>query len=219
MIVSWQQSALATLSGSLISPRMPSPASLLTADIPPGPQTYTLDAARLAALPDGTYAFVLRAQTAVGEQVLRASFKLDRRAPTARLVRFRLRGRSAFLVVRLSEATTVRIIAGARVVVPRRPRGAGLNGFRFRLPAGVPTRLRLQLIDTAGNAGRAGPFVSRRKRELIVSSGTISRIGARRASSARLASSSSPGRSLAPFTINPRTARLRRRAASSVRAA
>ena len=39
--------------------------------------------------------------------------------------------------------------------------------------------------------------------ELIVSSRTISRIGARRASSARLASSSSPGRSLAPFTIRP----------------
>jgi hypothetical protein len=95
--------------------------------------------------------------------VLRASFKLDRRAPVARLVRLRLSGHSAFLVVRLSDAASVRVLAGARVVVPRRPRAAGLNGFRFRLPAGVPPRLRLQLIDTAGNAGRAGPFVSRRK--------------------------------------------------------
>ncbi|MDX6631361.1 MAG: hypothetical protein QOH00_3607 [Gaiellales bacterium] len=163
VIVSWQQSSLATLSGTLISSRLRAPASLLTADIPPGPQTYTLDASRLGALRDGTYAFVLRAQTAVGEQVLRASFELDRRAPVARLVRFRLRGRSAFLVVRLSEPATVRITAGARVVVPRRPRAAGLNGFRFHLPAGVPPRLRLGLIDAAGNAGHAGPFVSRRK--------------------------------------------------------
>ena len=120
-------------------------------------------AARLASLPYGNYAFVLRARTAVGEQVLRASFRLDRRAPTARLVRFRLHKRSAFVVLRLSEAATVRVIAGARVVVPRHPRQAGLNGFRFRLPAGVPPRLRLQLIDPAGNAGHAGPFVSRRK--------------------------------------------------------
>ena len=73
-------------------------------------------------------------------------------------MRLRVRGRSAFLVVRLSEATTVRVLAGARVVVPRRPRAAGLNGFRFRLPAGVPARLRLHLIDPAGNSARAGPF-------------------------------------------------------------
>ena len=135
----------------------------LAAEIAAGPQTFTLDAARLAALPDGTYTFVLRAQTAVGEQVLRASFKLDRRPPVARLVRLRVHGRSAFLVVRLSDASTVRVLAGARVVVPRRPRAAGLNGFRIRLPAGVPPRLRLQLVDSAGNAGRAGPFVSRRR--------------------------------------------------------
>ena len=78
-------------------------------------------------------------------------------------MRLRLSGRSAFLVVRLSEAGTVRVVAGARVVVPRRPRAGGLNGFRFRLPPGVPARLRLQLVDRAGNIGRAGPFVSRRR--------------------------------------------------------
>ena len=79
-------------------------------------------------------------------------------------MRLRVRGRSAFLVVRLSEATTVRVLAGARVVVPRRPRAAGLNGFRFRLPAGVPAKLRLQLVDPAGNAARAGPFRPARRR-------------------------------------------------------
>ena len=160
VIVSWQQTALATLDGSLGSSRV-QPTSLLAAELPAGPQATTIDAARLAALPDGNYVVTLRAQTAVGEQVLRAFFKLDRGAPVARLVRFRLHARSAFLVVRLSEAMTVRVIAGARVVVPRRPRKAGLNGFRFRLPAGVPPRLRLQLIDRAGNAGRAGPYLNR----------------------------------------------------------
>jgi hypothetical protein len=162
VIASWQQTALATLDGELGSSRVPT-TSLLAADIPAGPQTTTIDAARLAALPDGNYVFTLRARTAVGEQVLHAFFKLDRGAPVARLVRFRLVKRSAFLVVRLSEATTVRVLAGSRVVVPRHPRTGGLNGFRFRLPAGVPPRLRLQLLDRAGNAGRAGPFVSRRK--------------------------------------------------------
>ena len=73
-------------------------------------------------------------------------------------MRLRVRGRNAFLVVRLSEATTVRVLAGSRVVVPRRPRKAGLNGFRFRLPAGVPARMRVQLVDLAANAARAGPF-------------------------------------------------------------
>jgi hypothetical protein len=163
VIVTWQQSAPATVEASLVSSRLAAPQPLLSADIAPGPGTLTLDAARLAALPDGGYTVVLHARTAVGEQELRASFKLDRHPPLARLVRLRLSGRSAFLVVRLSEAGTVRVVAGARVVVPRRPRAAGLNGFRFRLPAGVPARLRLQLVDRAGNAGRAGPFVSRRK--------------------------------------------------------
>jgi hypothetical protein len=162
VIVSWQQTALAMLDGSLGSSRV-QPATLLAAEIPPGPQTYTIDAARLSALPDGNYVFALRAQTAVGEQVLRASFKLDRGAPAARLVRFRLLKRSAFLVVRLSETMSVRVVAGSRVVIPRQPRRAGLNGFRFRLPAGVPPRLRLQLVDRAGNPGRAGPFASRRR--------------------------------------------------------
>ena len=162
VIVSWQQTAQATVTGSLGASRV-APSTLLAAELPAGPQVYTIDAARLAALPDGTYTLTLSAQTAVGEQVLRASFKLDRRPPLARLVRLRVRGHSAFLVVRLSDASTVRVLAGARVVVPRRPRAAGLNGFRIRLPAGVPPRLRLQLVDSAGNAGRAGPFVSRRR--------------------------------------------------------
>jgi hypothetical protein len=163
VIVSWQQSAQAAVAGTLVSSHIAAPLQFLTADVPPGPGTFTLDPTRLAALPDGGYTVVLRATTAVGEQELRASFKLDRHPPLARLVRLRVSRRSAFLVVRLSEAGTVRVVAGARVVVPRRPRAAGLNGFRFRLPAGVPPRLRLQLIDRAGNAGRAGPFVSRRK--------------------------------------------------------
>jgi hypothetical protein len=109
-------------------------------------------------MPDGTYAFVLRARTAVGEQMLSASFRLDRRPPSARFVRLRVTGRTAFLVVRLTEAATVRVLAGARIVVGRKLRRAGLNGFRFRLPAGVPARLRLQLSDPAGNSARAGPF-------------------------------------------------------------
>jgi hypothetical protein len=163
VIVSWQQTAQAVVDGRLISARLAAPLPFLTADVPPGPGAFTLEPTRMATLPDGGYTVVLRATTAVGEQELRASFKLDRHPPLARLVRLRLRGRSAFLAVRLSEAGTVRVVAGARVVVPRRPRAAGLNGFRFRLPAGVPPRLRLQLIDRAGNAGRAGPFVSRRK--------------------------------------------------------
>ena len=160
LTVSWQQTQPATVDGSFGSSRVRVPA-LLAAPLPAGPQSYTVDASRLGQLPDGTYAVVLRAQTPAGEQVLRASFKLDRGAPTARLVRFRRGKRSAYLVVRLPEAATVRVIAGARVVVPRRLRAAGLNGFRFRLPPGVPPRLRLDLVDRAGNAGRAGPFVSR----------------------------------------------------------
>jgi hypothetical protein len=163
VIVSWQQQAQATLDATLVSSRLATPLPLLNEERAPGPQTFTLDPARLAALPEGGYTVVLRAQTAVGEQVLRTPFKIDRHRALARFVRLRVRGRSAFLVVRLSEPATVRILAGARIVVPRRPRVAGLNGFRFRLPAGVPARLRLQLVDRAGNAGRAGPFVSRRK--------------------------------------------------------
>jgi hypothetical protein len=125
--------------------------------------SLTLDGARLAALPDGGYTVVLRGRTAVGEQELRMSFRLDRHPPLARLVRLRLSRRSAFLVVRLSEASTVRVLAGARVVVPRKLRAAGSNGFHVRLPAGVPPRLRLQLSDRAGNPATAGPFVSRRR--------------------------------------------------------
>jgi hypothetical protein len=155
---SWQQTQPSSLSGELASKRSRSPAALIAAVTQPGPQSHKLDAAQLAAMPDGTYTFALRAQTAVGEQVLQATFRLDRRAPAARFVRLRVRGRSAFLVLRLSEATTVRVRAGARVVVPRRPRAAGLSGFRFRLPAGVPARIRLELVDPAGNSARAGPF-------------------------------------------------------------
>ena len=153
--VSWQQTALATLDGSLAlvarALRRCSRASSRR-----GPQALTLDAARLAALPDGNYTFALRARTAVGEQVLRASFQLDRGPPLARFVRLRVRGRSAFLVVRLSEADDRARVAGARVVVPRRPRAAGLNGFRFRLPAGVPPRLACSSSTARAIGGRAG---------------------------------------------------------------
>jgi hypothetical protein len=154
---SWQQTQPSSLSGELTSKRSRAPAALIGAVAQPGPQTHTLDAAQLAAMPDGTYTFALRAQTAVGDQVLQATFRLDRTPPAARFVRLRVRGRSVFLVVRLSEATTVRVRAGARAVVPRRLHAAGLNGFRFRLPAGVPARFRLDLVDPAGNAARAGP--------------------------------------------------------------
>jgi hypothetical protein len=154
----WQQTQPASLTAELSSSRAGAPTPVLAADAAPGAQAVTLSAAQLAALPDGTYAFVLHARTAVGEQILRASFKLDRRPPVARLVRFRVRGRTAFLAVRLSDGGTVRVLAGARVVVPRRLRAAGLNGFRFRLPPGVPPRLRLELRDNAGNTARAGPF-------------------------------------------------------------
>jgi hypothetical protein len=154
---SWQQTQEATLSGDL-SAGSRAPASLIAAVIEPGPQTFRLTAGQLAAMPDGTYSFVLRARTAVGEQTLRASFRLDRRPPSAHLMRLHVSGRKAFLVVRLPEAATVRVLAGSRVVVARKLRRAGLNGFRFRLPAGVPARLRLQLTDPAGNSARAGPF-------------------------------------------------------------
>ena len=154
----WQQTQPATMSATLSSPGLNSGAALLAGAYAPGPQSFTLDAGRLASLPDGTYDFVLTGQTAVGAQVLHASFRLDRKPPAARLVRLRVHGRSAFLAVRLSEPATVRVLAGARVVVPRRLRAAGRNGFRFRLPPGVPARLRLQLRDLAGNAARAGPF-------------------------------------------------------------
>ena len=155
---SWQQTQPSALSGDLASKRSRSPAALIAAATQPGPQAHKLDAAQLAALPDGAYTFALRAQTAVGEQVLQATFRLDRRSPATRFVRLRIRGRSAFLVVRLSEAATVRVRAGARVVVPRRQRAAGLNGIRFRLPPGVPARIRLDLVDPAGNPAHAGPF-------------------------------------------------------------
>ena len=163
LIVSWQQTAQATVDGLLVSSRLAAPQPFVTEELPPGPGTFTLDPTRLAALPEGGYTVVLRARTAVGEQVLRTSFKLDRHPPLARLVRLRLSGRSAFLVVRLFEAGTVRIVAGARVVVPRRPRAEASTASASACPAGVPARLRLQLVDRAGNAGRAGPFVSRRK--------------------------------------------------------
>ncbi len=161
--VSWQQTQEATVAGELAAGGGRAPASLIAAVVEPGPQTLELPASQLAAMPDGTYTLALHARTAVGEQVLSAVFRLDRRPPAARFVRLRVRGRRAFLVVRLSEATTVRVVAGARVVVPRRPRGAGLNGFRFRLPAGVPAKLRLRLVDAAGNAARAGPFRASRR--------------------------------------------------------
>jgi hypothetical protein len=63
-----------------------------------------------------------------------------------------------FMVARLSEAASLRVVAGSRSVVARRLHKAGLNGFRFRLPAGVPARFRFQLEDPAGNSARAGPF-------------------------------------------------------------
>ena len=154
----WQQTQPADLTAELSTPKATTPLPPLPPATAPGPQSVTLPATWLATLPDGTYSFALHAHTAVGEQVLRASFKLDRRPPVARLVRLRVRGRKVFLVVRLSDAGTVRVLAGARVVVPRRPRAAGLNGFRFRLPAGVPARLRLDLRDAAGNTARAGPY-------------------------------------------------------------
>jgi hypothetical protein len=158
VVATWQQTALASLTGQIVATARRAPASLLTAVIQPGPQRYAVTAAQLAGLPDGTYAFELRAQTPAGVQVLQAPLRIDRRPPALRLVRLRVRGRSAFLVARLSEASVVRVLAGARVVVPRRPRAAGLNGFRFRLPAGVPARVRVQLMDPAGNSARAGPF-------------------------------------------------------------
>ena len=158
---SWQQTQAATLAGDLSAGGDRAPSALIAAVIQPGPQTFRLTAAQLAAVPDGTYSFVLRAQTAVGVQVLRASFELDRHPPSARFVRLRVSGRKAFLAVRLPEAATVRVLAGARVVVARKLRRAGVNGFRFRLPAGVPATVRLQLVDPAGNAARAGPFRAR----------------------------------------------------------
>ena len=164
LTATWQQTQPSSLAGELESKSSRSPAALIASVTAPGPQAHVLDRAQLAALPDGTYTFALRAQTAVGQQTLRATFRLDRRPPAARFVRLRVSGRSAFLVVRLSEATTVRVLAGARVVVPRRVRAAGLNGFRFRLPAGVPAKLRLQLVDPAGNAARAGPFRPTKRR-------------------------------------------------------
>ena len=154
----WQQTQPAELSAELSTPRATTPVPPLPTATAPGPQSVTLPAGWLATLPDGTYTFALHARTAVGEQVLRESFKLDRHPPVAHLVRVRIRGRKVFLVVRLSDAGTVRVLAGARVVVPRRPRTAGLNGFRFRLPPGVPARLRLDLRDAAGNTARAGPY-------------------------------------------------------------
>jgi hypothetical protein len=161
VIVSWQQTAPAAVDVSLVSAHLPAPLELMSAEVPPGAGAFTIDAARLSALEDGGYTVLVGARTAVGEQDLRIALKLDRHPPLARLVRLRVHGRSAFLVVRLSEPGTVRVLAGARVVVPRRPRAAGLNGFRLRLPAGVPARLKLQLVDRAGNPGRAGPFLSR----------------------------------------------------------
>jgi hypothetical protein len=158
LTASWQQTQPSSLSGELASSRSRSPAALIAAVTQPGPQTHALDPTQLAALPDGTYTFALRAGTAVGEQVLHATFRLDRTPPAARFVRLHVRGRGVFLVVRLSEAMTVRVRAGARVVVPRRPRAAGLNGIRFRLPAGVPARIRLDLVDLARNSARTGPF-------------------------------------------------------------
>lgn len=161
LTATWQQTQESSVTGEFASTRSRVPAALIAAVSAPGPQAHKLDAAELATLPDGSYTFALRAQTAVGEQILRATFRLDRRPPAARFVRLRVNKhggtRTAFLVVRLSEATTVRVLAGARVVVPRRPRAAGVNGFRFRLPAGVPSRIRLQLVDPAGNAAPAGP--------------------------------------------------------------
>jgi hypothetical protein len=153
----WQQSALAALTGQLESPGTGT-STVLAAVLEPGAQTLRLTAKELAGMPDGTYTFALRAQMATGEQVLRASFRLDRKPPAVRFVRLRVSKRSAFLVVRLSEAITVRVLAGSRVVIPRRPRSAGLNGFRFRLPAGAPAKLRLQMVDAAGNSARAGPY-------------------------------------------------------------
>jgi N-acetylmuramoyl-L-alanine amidase-like protein len=158
--ISWQQTQEASVAGELAAGGR-APAALISALVEPGPQTLRVSTAQLAAMPDGTYTLELHARTAVGEQVLRAAFRLDRTPPAARLLRLRVGKHRAFLVVRLSEATAVRVLAGARVVVPRRLHGAGLNGFRFRLPAGVPPRFRLQLVDPAGNAARAGPYRSR----------------------------------------------------------
>jgi N-acetylmuramoyl-L-alanine amidase-like protein len=158
LTVSWQQTQEATVAGELAIGAGRAPAALIEAVVEPGPQTLRVAAGQLATMQDGTYTMLLHARTAVGEQVLRASFRLDRRPPAARLVHLRVRGRQVFLAVRLSEAATVRVMAGARIVVPRRLHGAGLNGFRFRLPLGVPAKLRLRLADAAGNSARAGPF-------------------------------------------------------------
>ena len=219
----WQQTQPAALSAELSSARRTIPAPPLPADAAPGPQSVELPATLLATLPDGTYSFVLHARTAVGEQVLRESFKLDRHPPVARLLRFRVHKGRGGRGVRLSDAGTMRVRAGARVVVPRRPRGAGLNGFRFRLPPGVPA-------DSGSSSstpramprapGRSGRDRASRESELIVSSedDLEDRREARELGAV--------GELLEPRRARwrrsrsgPRTSRRRRRAASSVSAA
>ena len=155
----WQQTQPAELSAELSTPRADDTGAAAAArDRARVRSRSTLPAAWLATLPDGTYTFALHARTAVGEQVLRESFKLDRHPPVARLVRFRVRGRKVFLAVRLSDAGTVRVLRGSA----RRRAAPAARGGAQRLPlpaaAGVPARLRLDLRDAAGNTARAGPY-------------------------------------------------------------
>ena len=169
--------------------RVCSAPALLTAPLPAGPADATpLDAPR-ARRAAGRHLRVraARADRRSASRCCAPRSELDRRPPAARLVRFRVRGRAAFLVVRLPEAATVRVLAGARVVVratlARAPAStASASACRQASPRACGSSSSTRRATPA----RAGPFASRAQpeSELIVSSGTISRIGASRASSA-----------------------------------
>ena len=132
--------------------------------IPAGPQTFTVDAARLGRAAGRHLHLVLRAQTAVGEQVLRASFKLDRRR-TDRAVGA-LRGCTGAVPSWSCGCRTRRRCACS----PAREsscRGGRALRASTASASGCPPACRracaCNLVDSAGNAGRAGPFVSRRR--------------------------------------------------------
>ena len=126
--------------------------------------------------------------------------------PLARLVRLRVRGRSAFLVVRLSEAGDRARASPARASWSRGARAPQAStASASACPPACPRACASSSSTPPATPARAGPFRQALlvESELIVSSGTISRIGARRASSARLASSSSPGDSLGAVDDQP----------------
>jgi hypothetical protein len=117
-------------------------ASLLTADLPAGPQQLTWDG---GGLPDGRYTVVVSTTDSLLTVTQTAPVAIDRKPPTLRLVSLRT------LVFRASEPGRLVVALNGRWRAVK-VRKAGLVHIA---PRGRVQRLTAYLVDLAGNRSRA----------------------------------------------------------------